>query len=366
MATTNIDELNFNDLVSEGMALLPIYAPEWTNHNPSDPGVTLVELLAYFTDILLYRAGRVTPAALLQFLRLLNGGARHDCASLVGADRATLQSAIERVLQDFGEPQCAATAADFEQLALLAARRHASHSDSQPHEVIARCVVDADLSGNRQHAMTKQTGHVSVIVAQLDQRSPEDAARLRARVRRFLLPRCLLTTRLHVVAPDTLYVGIGFDVALLAGVSPQAARPRIAAALQARFGYGGAAASADTALGAPLILAEVARTIDDVPDVDYVENLSVLQLGDEPEFTAHREASLGVQIGTRSSLGIDTRIGGPPPHYNDRLIRDSEGVLASITLRPWELLRLSIAHDGMREIDRDRSDPIAYQGGRDE
>ena len=42
----NPDDLDFDDLVREGLALLPAYAPEWTDHNPSDPGVTLVELLA--------------------------------------------------------------------------------------------------------------------------------------------------------------------------------------------------------------------------------------------------------------------------------------------------------------------------------
>lgn len=355
MATTVIEERDFDDLVSEGMALLPVYAPDWTNHNPSDPGVTLVELLAYFADILLYRAGRVTPGALMQMLRLLKGEARQDVASLAGADRATLQRAIEQVLQDFGEPQCAVTAADFEQLARLAARRHAT----QTSDVIARCVIDADLSGDRHHPIAQQTGHVSLIVAPLDERSPEDAARLRARVRRFLLPRCLLTTRLHVVAPDTLYVGIGFDVALLPGVSRQAARTRIAAALAARFGHTGARASSDAALGAPLILAAVARAIDEVPGVDYVENLSVLQLGRGAESATHHDASLGVQVGTRSNLGVDTRIGGAAPHYEDRLIRDGEGVLASITLQPWELLQLEIAHDGMREIVRDEAEAVA-------
>lgn len=362
MATTVTEDLNFNDLVSRGMALLPVYAPEWTNHNPSDPGVTLVELLAYFTDILLYRTGRVTPAALLQILRLLKGDVRSNPASASGVDRETLLRAIERELQGFGEPQCAVTEADFEQLVKLAARRHTP----QPCDVIARCVVDADLSGNRHQAMTRQTGHVSVIVAPLDGRSQEDAVRLRARVRRFLLPRCLMTTRLHVVAPDNLYVGIGFDVALLPGVSPQAARTRIDAALQARFSCDSATGPVEAALGAPLILAVVARTIDDVPGVDYVENLSVLHLGHRGDSDAHHDASLGVQVGTRSSLGIDTWIGGPPPHYEGRLIRDSEGALASITLQPWEWLRLSIAHDGMREIRRDESDPIVYQGGSDE
>ena len=63
----------YDELVREGLALIPAWAPEWTDHNPSDPGVTLVELLAYFSEILAWRALRVTPDARLQLLRLLEG-----------------------------------------------------------------------------------------------------------------------------------------------------------------------------------------------------------------------------------------------------------------------------------------------------
>ena len=71
--TPKLDDRTFDDLVAEGVTLLPTLAPEWTNHNPSDPGITLLELLAYFTELLVYRLGRVTPASKLQFLKLLGG-----------------------------------------------------------------------------------------------------------------------------------------------------------------------------------------------------------------------------------------------------------------------------------------------------
>jgi hypothetical protein len=367
MATPLLDEHDFDEFVAEGLALLPVYAPEWTNHNPSDPGVTLVELLAYVSDMLMYRAGRITPAAMLQFLHLLTGAARQSGASLAEADRDTLQGEIENALRQIAQVQCAVTAADFEQLALTAARRHAPVQRG----ILAHCVDDIDLSGNRQRAAAREhVGHVSVIVAPLDEVSAADAAKLRAKVRRYLLPRCLLTTRLHVVSPDYLYVGIGFDVALLPGVSLPTAQREIEAALQGCFGDGvgiGDDASASApALGEPLILSHVAKVIDDVPGVDYVENVSVLQMTLEHHALAHTDASLGVQVGTRSNLGVDTRIGGPPPYYEDRLVRDSEGALASIALQPWELLRLGIAHDGIREIGRDEHNGRASQGERNE
>ncbi|QCP49805.1 hypothetical protein FAZ95_11845 [Trinickia violacea] len=345
MADIMADERDFDDLVREGLALLPVYAPEWTDHNPSDPGVTLVELLAYFSDLLLYRVGRVTPAAKLQFLRLINGASRNDAIRTDSTEPDALQRALDSAVAALAQPACAITASDFEGLALAAARRHAP-ADTR---FIARCVVDADLADGRQRgADWHQPGHVSVIVAALDDLSERDAARLRTNVRRYLLPRCLLTTRLHVVAPDDLYVGLGLSVALRPGAALPAVAERIATALRQRFD----GADAAPALGVTLNLTEVARVVDDLPGVDYVEDVTVLQLGAARAALSHAEAGVGVQLGRRATIGVDTRIGGASPYDGERLIRDSEGVLASVRLKPWERLRLGLAHDGLREIEQ--------------
>ena len=46
IALPNLDDRRWSDLVEQGRALIPLYAPEWTDHNASDPGITLMELLA--------------------------------------------------------------------------------------------------------------------------------------------------------------------------------------------------------------------------------------------------------------------------------------------------------------------------------
>ncbi len=40
-------------------ALIPKYTKEWTDHNPSDLGVTLVELFAWIVEGMIYRLNRV-------------------------------------------------------------------------------------------------------------------------------------------------------------------------------------------------------------------------------------------------------------------------------------------------------------------
>ena len=56
----NLDDRTFVDLVEEARTLIPTHAPEWTDHNPSDPGITLVELFAYLAEILMYRLNRIS------------------------------------------------------------------------------------------------------------------------------------------------------------------------------------------------------------------------------------------------------------------------------------------------------------------
>jgi len=66
-----IDRRTFDDLVAEARALLPGFAPEWTDYNASDPGITFVELFAWITEILTYRADRVPAAQMRAYLRWL-------------------------------------------------------------------------------------------------------------------------------------------------------------------------------------------------------------------------------------------------------------------------------------------------------
>lgn len=66
-----LDDRAFEDIVAEAIRLIPRYAPEWTNHNLSDPGITLIELAAWMTDLILYRLNRVPEKNYVAFLNLL-------------------------------------------------------------------------------------------------------------------------------------------------------------------------------------------------------------------------------------------------------------------------------------------------------
>lgn len=67
----NLDDRTWSDLVQEARALIPQYAPDWTDHNPSDLGMTLVELFAWLVEQMIYRLNRVPEKSHITFLKLL-------------------------------------------------------------------------------------------------------------------------------------------------------------------------------------------------------------------------------------------------------------------------------------------------------
>lgn len=68
---SNLDDRTFEDLVQECILRIPRYCPEWTNHNPGDPGITLIELFAWLTDQMLLRFNQVPRRNYVAFLELL-------------------------------------------------------------------------------------------------------------------------------------------------------------------------------------------------------------------------------------------------------------------------------------------------------
>ncbi len=66
----NLDTPRYRDLVSDAHALIPRYAPSWTDHNESDPGITLVELLAWLVEQDVYRVNRIPERHRRKFLGL--------------------------------------------------------------------------------------------------------------------------------------------------------------------------------------------------------------------------------------------------------------------------------------------------------
>jgi len=66
-----IDNRQYDDIVAEARTRIERYTPEWTDVNNNEPGMTLVQLFAWMTELLIYRLGQVPELNYLKFLELI-------------------------------------------------------------------------------------------------------------------------------------------------------------------------------------------------------------------------------------------------------------------------------------------------------
>lgn len=83
LVAPNLDDRRFQDLVDDAKRLVQQRCPDWTDHNVSDPGVTLIETFAFMTDQLLYRLNRVPDRLYIKFLELVGLRLRPPSSALV-------------------------------------------------------------------------------------------------------------------------------------------------------------------------------------------------------------------------------------------------------------------------------------------
>ena len=107
-----LDDRRFQDLVSEARTRIARACPEWTEHNVSDPGITLIELFAWMTEMTIYRLNRVPDklhVALLDLLGIRLDGPSAATTSLRFrlADKPTEPILIEGGNTEVGTPRTA-------------------------------------------------------------------------------------------------------------------------------------------------------------------------------------------------------------------------------------------------------------------
>lgn len=305
LALPNLDDRTYDDLVQEARELLVSHAPSLTNHNPSDPLITLTELFAYLTEILVYRTNLVTNDNRIAFLRLLNG------PQWQVPPPEALDEEVRATVRRMRTIDRAVTPADFEQLAMRADSRVAR----------AVCVPDADLTSSATDTrFDPRQGHVSVVIVPT---VGVDVAPLLPLVTSFLEPRRLLGTYVHVVAAPQVPIGVAFTLHLLPDAVGSVVRQRAIETLAAYFDplSGG---DGTGWLGRDVYVSDLYRLLDTVPGVDFV--------------SPARNPASGAAI---PEIVTDTA------HENRRIVSVGTAPLGliGIALRPGERVLLNSAAD---------------------
>lgn len=306
----NLDDRRYADLVEEARALLVAHAPALTDHNPSDPTITLLELFAYFTEALLFRVNTVTDANRVKFLRLLNGPdwpvptSRPEIDAQVGSTVLALRSTDRAV-----------TAADFELLARAA----------DPGVARAHCIPDRNLEAVDAVERAKpQPGHVSVVIVP---RPNVNLDSLRKTVADYLEPRRLLTARVHVIGPRFIPTRVRVTARLLPEAPADKMKQRTVDALRSFLDPIAGGAGDGWPFGRNVYVSELYRLLDALPGIDFVRRTL------DPNTTAPLDELVTT---------ADT----------DRLVRNAAGELISIALEPDELVDFQVV-TAKDDIDTD-------------
>lgn len=67
----SLDDRTYEELREAAVKRIPVHAPEWTDHNAHDPGITILELLAWLVERDGYRLDRITDDHRRRYLALV-------------------------------------------------------------------------------------------------------------------------------------------------------------------------------------------------------------------------------------------------------------------------------------------------------
>ena len=107
----NLDDITYDDLVAEAVARIPGLTDAWTDFNPTDPGIVLVEMFAWLTEMLIFQTNQVTDHQRLTFLKLLNGPDRSTSLIAETVTESDLDKSTANKLLDLLYPETPASGA---------------------------------------------------------------------------------------------------------------------------------------------------------------------------------------------------------------------------------------------------------------
>ncbi|MGI0484841.1 hypothetical protein ACN4EK_05330 [Pantanalinema rosaneae CENA516] len=310
-----LDDRTYKDLVEEALRLIPTYAPDWTNHNPSDPGITIIELFAYLTEMLIYRLDRIPDANRATFLKLILGTDewrlfrnqtlhKHQLDEKIPKqqisqveenkldqwfiqnvlDRSTLDQKIQSAIRELRQSDRAITPDDFEQLALQSDK---SEHPNNPKIARVHCIPRHDLETESSLLPPQQQerpNHVSVVVVPESNVSGSDLNQTISTVKKDLDFRRLLTTQIHVVPPRYVAVGIKANLTLLPDAVETNVQGQAISDLQTFLDpLKGGADGKGWPFGRSVYPSELYELLDRLPGVDYVGKINLFRTSNPQE-----------------------------------------------------------------------------------
>ncbi len=249
----NLDDVTFAQLVEEAKKRIPQYKTEWTDYNLHDPGITLIELFAWLSEMEIFFLDKVTAEHEEKFLKLLD---------ISPQAKEKISDAMLRAESDLKKTYKAVTLNDFEILTM-----------EVPGVQRVKAVWTPDTLG-------ATTGEVDVIILPSAQFTSVGNALqanniLKQKVCNYLDSRRLLTTRISVVDPEIVTVSVQALMKTMQMASAtnvkNAVTEQLNKYLDPYTGYEGSG----WPFGKPVYKSEICELIKGVKGVDCVQTVSL-------------------------------------------------------------------------------------------
>ena len=267
----NLDDRAYNDLVAEALTLIPAYSPEWTDHNATDPGITLIELLAYLTDMLLYRLNRVTDNNIRMFLKLLNG------PDWVEPPNGDLRDEIRTAVLGVRERYRAVTKGDYEFLSTESFNQSLVDTKSNtPPVARAHCVPQRNLdAGTETDRLKLRPEHVSIVIvpSQASTPNPQPTQSQISDLLNYLDERRMLTTKLHVTGPFYAHVSLQLVIARYPDTPENVLTDAINESLRNFLNPLPSDHGEGWPFGRDVFVSQIYETLEKIPGIDFITDV---------------------------------------------------------------------------------------------
>ena len=247
-----LDDVTFAQLVEEAKKRIPQYGTGWTDYNLSDPGITLIEMLAWLTEAQVFFLDQITDRDIRKFLKLLGAMTKK------GDNLAEATFAVQKDLQ---KPYRCVTLSDYEFLAKETPNAHIERAQAfwnvDKVEVIV-CVKLPDVNSLRAASDYEKL----LVCLHLDEGR-------------------LLTTCIEVIDPEFVPISVQADIRVKPLSSADAVKNGVVEKLEVFLnpligGWDGAG----WPFGRSVYKSEIIAFIEGIEGVDCVQNLTLSGSGD--------------------------------------------------------------------------------------
>lgn len=276
----------YNDILEEMVSSIPRYSEKWTNFNPADPGIMILEILAWIFDTNLYRMNSLPEESYMNFMRLIAGASGNEVDLLIeklkkypNSDKEHLQF-LEFLKEIEGNNRKGQQVRNI--LEMKAAALHFLNSNYRAvtEDNFVKLAIESTINRIEGGPAVKRAivsgnhdGKVEITIISDNKEKYNELIKI---VKDYLEPRRLICTKIVVKAPVYSSIKIDIEAVCQPDSKPMLTRENIMKNIIAFLDpVTGGDEKKGWPYGRPVSIYELFHIIEETDGVDYAENVTL-------------------------------------------------------------------------------------------